>query len=158
MNIMGDYHDLYLKIDLLLLADVFEKFISACLAYIRINMLLFIEEGMRGGISCIAKRHSKAINKYMKCYDSRKENKYIMYLDYYLGTFRKLNFSKLNNFTDNKPCLVILSLSMQITHLHKELRRRPSLCIEVWRSSNTNLYKELKHRLYLILFVLSIHT
>ena len=31
MNTMGDYHDLYLKTDVLLLADVFEKFISICL-------------------------------------------------------------------------------------------------------------------------------
>ena len=33
MNTMGDYHDLYLKADILLLADVFEKFISTCLDY-----------------------------------------------------------------------------------------------------------------------------
>ena len=33
MNTMGDYHDLYLKTDVLLLADVFEKFISTCLDY-----------------------------------------------------------------------------------------------------------------------------
>ena len=33
MNTMGDYHDLYLKTDVLLLADVFEKFISICLEY-----------------------------------------------------------------------------------------------------------------------------
>ena len=33
MNTMSDYHDLYLKTDVLLLADVFEKFISACLDY-----------------------------------------------------------------------------------------------------------------------------
>ena len=31
MNIMGDYHDLYLKRDVLLLTDLFEKFISTCL-------------------------------------------------------------------------------------------------------------------------------
>ena len=33
MNTMGDYHDLYLKTDVLLLADAFEKFISTCLKY-----------------------------------------------------------------------------------------------------------------------------
>ena len=31
MNIMSDYHYLYLKTDVLLLTDVFEKFISKCL-------------------------------------------------------------------------------------------------------------------------------
>ena len=31
MNTMGDYHDFYLKTDVLLLADVFEKFITICL-------------------------------------------------------------------------------------------------------------------------------
>ena len=30
---VGDYHDLYLKIDVLLLADVSEKFIKHCLNY-----------------------------------------------------------------------------------------------------------------------------
>ena len=33
MNTMADYHDVYLKTDVLLLADVFEKFISTCLDY-----------------------------------------------------------------------------------------------------------------------------
>ena len=45
------------------------------------DMHLFIEKGMRGGISYIAKRHSKANNKYMKCYFEYEKNKYIMYLD-----------------------------------------------------------------------------
>ena len=111
MNTMVDYHDLYLKTDVLLLADVFEKFINTCLDYYRldpchcfsisglswdailkmtgieldlisdIDMHLFIEKGMRVGISYIAKRHSKANNKYMKCYDSSKEIIYITYLD-----------------------------------------------------------------------------
>ena len=33
MNTMGDYHDLYLKTDVLLLADVLEEFINTCLDY-----------------------------------------------------------------------------------------------------------------------------
>ena len=108
---MGDYHNLYLKTDVLLLADVFEKFIKTCIDYYRldpchyfsfpglswdamfkmtkikldlisdIDMHLFIEKGMRGSISYIAKRHYKANNKYMKCYDSSEESKYITYLD-----------------------------------------------------------------------------
>ena len=44
-------------------------------------MHLFIEKGMRGGISYIAKRYSKANNKYMENYDSTKGNIFIMYFD-----------------------------------------------------------------------------
>ena len=108
ISTMGDYHDLYLKTDVLLLADIFEKFINTCLEYYGldpyhyfgspglswdamlemteielelisdIDMHLFVERGMRGGISYIAKRHSRANNKY---YDDKKPSKYIMYLD-----------------------------------------------------------------------------
>ena len=46
-----------------------------------INMHLFIEKGMRGGISYIAKGHSKANNKYMEIYDNSKESKYFTYHD-----------------------------------------------------------------------------
>ena len=45
-----------------------------------IGMHLFIEKGMRGGISYIAKRHSKGNNKYMECYDSSEESKCTNYL------------------------------------------------------------------------------
>ena len=111
MKAMGDYHDLYLKADVLLLTDVFEKFIKTCLDYYGldpchyfsspglcwdamlkmtgielelisdIDMDLFIEKGMIGGISYIAKRNSKPNNKYMENYDSSKERVFIMYLD-----------------------------------------------------------------------------
>ena len=86
-NLVG-YHDLYLKPDVLLFCDVFEKFIKTCLEYYcldpshyfsspglswdavlkmteiklelisDIGMYLFIEKGMRGGISYISKRYS----------------------------------------------------------------------------------------------------
>ena len=42
---------------------------------------VFIGKGMRGGISYIAKSHSKAINKCTKNYDDDKKNMFIMYLD-----------------------------------------------------------------------------
>ena len=44
-------------------------------------MHVFIEKGLRGGISYIAKRYSKANNKYMKDYDPKKPSKFITYLD-----------------------------------------------------------------------------
>ena len=46
-----------------------------------IDMLLFVEKGMRGGISYIAKRFSNANNKYMQTYDNKNPSKYITYLD-----------------------------------------------------------------------------
>ena len=46
-----------------------------------IDMHLFTEKGMRGGISYIVKRHSKANNKYMECHYSRKESICITYHD-----------------------------------------------------------------------------
>ena len=108
---MGDYHDHYLKKDVLLLADVFEKFIDTCLKFYGldhchyfsspglswdamlkmtgveleknpdIDIYLFIEKGLRGRISYIAKRHSKANNKYIKNYDPTKPSKDISYVD-----------------------------------------------------------------------------
>ena len=108
---MGEYHDLYLKSDILLFADVFESFRKTCLQYYKldpcnyfkspglswdamlkmtdiqlelmvdIDMFQFIEKGMRGGISYIANRYGKANNKYMKEYDEKAPSKYIMYLD-----------------------------------------------------------------------------
>ena len=108
---MVDYHDHYLKKDVLLLADIFQNFISESLKFYKLDpshyfssprlscdaMLemtgiklelisdidkhLFIEEGLRGGISYICKEFSEANNKYFKNYDPKKENKFIMYLD-----------------------------------------------------------------------------
>ena len=46
-----------------------------------IDMQLFIEKGLRGGISYIAHRHGKANNKYMQNYNPQEESSYLMYLD-----------------------------------------------------------------------------
>ena len=111
LSSMGEYHDLYLKSDILLLTDVFENFRKACQQYYEldpahyfttpglswdamlkmtktklelmsdVDMFLFIEKGMRGGISYIANRYGKANNKYMENYNPEEASKYIMYLD-----------------------------------------------------------------------------
>ena len=44
-------------------------------------MYLFIERGLRGGISYIAKRYVKANNKYMKNFVPKNQSKFITYLD-----------------------------------------------------------------------------
>ena len=77
------------------------------------DMHLFIGKGMRGCISYIAKRHSKANNKYMQSYDANKPSKFITYLDannlygwamsQYLAYsgFNRLNRGKVYNFNAN---------------------------------------------------------
>ncbi|XP_057290807.1 uncharacterized protein LOC130613487 [Hydractinia symbiolongicarpus] len=92
---MGDYHDIYLTIDVLLLAGVFETFRGVCLdnysldpahfysanglawkaalkfTGIRLelltdpDMLPMFEKGIRGGITQAVHRYAKANNKYM---------------------------------------------------------------------------------------------
>ena len=111
MKNIGDCHDQYLKKDVLLLADVFETFIDTCLKFYRldpchyfsspglswdamlkmtdinlekisdIDICLFIEKGLRGAISYIAKRFAKANNKYTEHYDTKKPSTFITYLD-----------------------------------------------------------------------------
>ena len=46
-----------------------------------IDMYLFIEIGLRGGISYFVKRYSEANNEYMKNYDPKIPSKFITYLD-----------------------------------------------------------------------------
>ena len=45
------------------------------------DMYLFFEKGIRGGVSYISKKYSKANNKYLKPYDPKQESSDIIYLD-----------------------------------------------------------------------------
>ena len=109
MKNMGDYHDIYLKKDVLLLADVFEKFIDTCLKFYKLDpchyfsspglswnamlkmikleknsntdMYFFIEKRLKRAISYVYKRLGEANNKYMKNFDLTKPSKFISYLD-----------------------------------------------------------------------------
>ena len=95
MKTFKDYHNLYNKSDVLLLADVFENFRDVCMKNYQLDpawyytapglawdaalkktgvelellsdpdMLLMYEKGIRGGISMISNRHGKANNSYM---------------------------------------------------------------------------------------------
>jgi hypothetical protein len=108
---LGEYSDIYLKCDVLILSDVFECFRNLCLKNYELDpcyyftaagyswdaalketgvtlelftdydMLLFVEAGIRGGISQVIKRHAKANNPYLSDYDSEEPESYIFYTD-----------------------------------------------------------------------------
>ena len=108
---LRDYLELYLKVDVLILCDVFENFRKVCQNYYGldpahyltapslsfdaclkmtgielelfsdIDMHLFIEKGLRGGISVASNRKAVANNKYLQNHNKDKESKYIAYFD-----------------------------------------------------------------------------
>ena len=108
---LGDYHDLYVKSDTLLLADGFENFRDMCIKEYELDpahfvllpglawraclkktnielelltdydMLLMIEKEIKGGICHSIHRYAKAKNKYMQNYNNNEESSYIQYLD-----------------------------------------------------------------------------
>ncbi len=108
---IGEYHDLYLKTDVLLLADVFENFRRTCLEYYEldpvqyisapglswdaclkmtgikldlisdVDMHLMIEKGLRGGVSIVTNRKGVANNKYMNNFVKSKPSTYMAYFD-----------------------------------------------------------------------------
>ena len=111
INNLGEYHDLYVRSDTLLLVDIFESFRQSCLKNYELDpahfvslpglawqaclkktnvelelladydMLLIIEEGIRGGICHAVNRYAHANTHYMKDFDKTKESSYIQYLD-----------------------------------------------------------------------------
>ena len=108
---LGDYHDLYVQSDTILLADVFENFRNmcikvyeldpahfssaqglawqACLKKIEVKlelltdvyMLLMVEKEIRGGICHAMHRYAKANNKHMQDYNRDEEESFLGYLD-----------------------------------------------------------------------------
>ena len=100
---LGEYHDLYVQSDTLLLADIFQKFRNMCIEIYEldsakflsspglawqaalkktkvkldlltnIDMLFMVEKGIRGRICHSIYRYVKANNKYMK--DKNKDKK-----------------------------------------------------------------------------------
>ena len=105
---LGDYHDLYLRTDVVLLANVFEAFTfrdsclrhytldpahfytSPCLKHTGIrlelltdpDMLLMFEQGIRGGITQAVRKYASANNKYMgDKFNPNKDTTYLQYLD-----------------------------------------------------------------------------
>lgn len=108
---IGDYSDIYLKSDVLLLADIFQNFrnkcintykldpshyytfpglsFDACLRHTAVelelltdpDMLHFFKNSIRGGVSTCVSRKSIANNKFISTFDKSQPNKYILYLD-----------------------------------------------------------------------------
>ncbi|BFZ23189.1 hypothetical protein BsWGS_26228 [Bradybaena similaris] len=108
---LGDYHDVYLKTDILLLADIFETFRNTSMrnygldpahyftlpglswdALLKktkvelelltdLDMHLFFERGKRGGLSMVSKRYAEANNPLVGGYDASKPKSWFMYLD-----------------------------------------------------------------------------
>lgn len=108
---LKDYHDLYLKVDVLLLADVFETFREVCLKNYALDpahyvsaphlswdamlkstecklellsdpeMYRLLEGGLRGGVAMVSKRFAKANNPRVANYDPSKPDVHLMYWD-----------------------------------------------------------------------------
>ena len=108
---LGEYSDYYLKVDVLILSDIFENFRDLCLKTYGVDsafyytapgmsfdamlkhtcvelellhdydMILFCERGVRGGITQAVQRYSKANNVHVPGYDMNKLDTWINYLD-----------------------------------------------------------------------------
>ncbi|XP_025199346.1 uncharacterized protein LOC112597488 [Melanaphis sacchari] len=108
---LGEYSDLYLKIDVLLLTDVFENFRDLCITTYHLDpsfyytapgfsfdcmlkytgqqlelihdydILIMFEKGIRGGLTQASMRYAKANNEKTPDYDSTKPKSWLVYQD-----------------------------------------------------------------------------
>ncbi|GBC28027.2 hypothetical protein RIR_jg2302.t1 [Rhizophagus irregularis DAOM 181602=DAOM 197198] len=86
---MQDYHDIYLKTDILLLADIFQNFRKMALKKYGLDLItdqdmyMMVEQGLRGGISMVSKRYARANNPGMGegKWTTDKPKSSILYLD-----------------------------------------------------------------------------
>ena len=158
---MGEYYDLYLKIDVLLLCDVFQRFIKTCFEYYSldpshyfscpglswdamlkmtginlelisdIDMHLFMEKGMRGGISYISKRYGKVDKN--KCFIySDANNLYgcAMIQSLPVNEFKFLTQKEINKFNLDSSIGYILECDQEYCDKLQDLRSDYPLCPE----------------------------
>ena len=198
---LGNYHDLYVQSDTLLLADVFNNFRDMCIKKYELDpadflslpglawqaclkktnielelltdydMLLMVEEGIRGGICHSIHRYAKATNKYMKNYDKNEESSYIQYLDANnlygramskklpVNEFKWLDSNKINeefikNYNENDKKGYILEVDVkypkELHDLHSDLPFLPErMEINKCKKLVCNLYDKKKYVVYI---------
>ena len=100
------------------MASLFEKKTNVELELItNYDMLLMIENGIRGGICHAIQRYAKANNKYMHDYKKNKESSYIQYLDannlYGMAMSEKLPIKGFKWIADKKDYVVHINVLKQ---------------------------------------------
>jgi len=129
---LGDYSDLYLKVDVLLLADVMENFRDLCMSTYNLDpvyyytapgftfdamlrytgvslelltdydMVLFMEQGIRGGLVQASERYCRANNPKTLGYDAEKPPSWLVYQDCkYITLIQLIILLTLNLLTGN---------------------------------------------------------
>ena len=179
INNLGEYYDLYVRSDTLLLADIFENFRQSCLKNYELDpahfvslpglawqaclkktnvelelltdydMVLMVEEGIRGGICHAMQRYAKAKNKYMKDYGRKKKSSYIQYLDAnnlygkamteklsvrrfrWMDDISKIDFVKVYNKNNNKGYILDVDVDYlnKLQNLHSDLPFLPEMMV-----------------------------